>query len=91
MTPGMKSNMAEITGTNKYGITKDTLIGDLIDKYPFIKSELLNLSPEIKNNLSNPILFRVMKKVANLSIVAAKASMDVDELIVKLVGIIDSV
>ncbi len=68
---------------NKYGLTKDTLIGDLVEKYPQLKEILPTISPKYKK-LTNPVLFATMGKVATLEMVAGRGGFTTNELIEKL-------
>lgn len=63
-----------------YGLTKDTVIGDIIEKYPYIREFMPTVSSEYKK-ITNPIHFAIMKKVARLDMIAAKGGFTVDELI----------
>jgi uncharacterized protein len=65
-------------------LRKDTLIKDLIKEYPFIKEELLSLSPKFQK-LKNPILFNTMSSVATLEMIASRGNLEVEELIAALV------
>ncbi|OPJ65276.1 PAS domain-containing protein [Clostridium oryzae] len=74
----------ELLTENEYGITKATVIGDLISQYPFIKEFLFNLSPKF-SKLKNPILFKTMSKVATLEMISERGGFKVKELIDKIV------
>ena len=63
-----------------YGLTKDTVIGDIVEKYPYIREFMPTVSSEYKK-ITNPIHFTIMKKVARLDMIAAKGGFTVDELI----------
>ena len=63
-----------------YGLTKDTVIGDIVEKYPYIREFMPTVSSEYKK-ITNPIYFAIMKKVARLDMIAAKGGFTVDELI----------
>ena len=63
-----------------YGLTKDTVIGDIVEKYPYIREFMPTVSSEYKK-ITNPIHFAIMKKVARLDMIAAKGGFTVDELI----------
>lgn len=53
-------------------------IGDLLASYPFVKDYLISLHPEYKR-LNNPVLYAVMKKTANLNMVAEVGKFEIDE------------
>jgi DUF438 domain-containing protein len=74
---------------NEYGITKTTIIGDLVKQYPFIKEFLLNQSPKF-SKLKNPILFKTMSSIATLEMISERGGLDTQELINKIVGEIKS-
>ena len=60
-------------------LEKSTKIGELVEKYPEVKSFLKTLSPEY-SNLDNPELFAMMKDIATLEMVAIKGGFEFDEL-----------
>jgi uncharacterized protein len=68
---------------NEYGITKDSIIGDLVKKYPYIKEFLFNLSPKF-SKLKNPILFKTMSSIATLEMISERGGFEVNELIDKI-------
>jgi DUF438 domain-containing protein len=74
---------------NEYGITKTTIIGDLVKQYPFIKEFLFNLSPKF-SKLKNPILFKTMSSIANLEMISERGGLDTQEIINKIVQEIKS-
>lgn len=47
---------------NPYGLTENTVIGEIIDKYPYIKEFMPTLSPTYKK-LLDPIQHMIMSKV----------------------------
>lgn len=59
---------------------KDTSVKDLIDQYPFIKEELLGLSPKFQK-LKNPILFKTMSSMATIEMIANRGNLELDSLI----------
>ncbi len=77
------------TTTHAYGITKDTIVGDLVKEFPFIKAFLISLSPNYKK-LGNPILFKTMSSIATIEMIAERGNLQVDEMIGKLVEEIQS-
>ena len=68
------------TGKENYGLTKDTVIGDIVEKYPYIREFMPTVSSEYKK-ITNPIHFAIMKKVARLDMIAARGGFTVEELI----------
>jgi uncharacterized protein len=74
---------------NEYGITKDTVIGDLVKKYPFLKEFMISLSPKF-SKLKNPIIFKTMASVATLEMISERGGFQVQELLDKIVGEIAS-
>lgn len=81
-TKNIESNSVEIQ--NKYGIKKETIIGDLVKEYPFIKEFLFNLSPKF-NKLKNPILFKTMSSIATIEMISERAGFKIEDLIDKIV------
>ena len=69
---------------NDYDITENTVIGDLVKKYPFIKEYMLSLSPKYQK-LQNPILFKTMSAVATMEMIASRGGLQTEDLIDKLV------
>ena len=69
---------------NDYNITEDTVIGDLVKRYPFIKEYMLSLSPKYQK-LQNPILFKTMSAVATMEMIASRGGLQTEDLIDKLV------
>lgn len=61
-------------------IEPKTVIGALIDQYPYIKDFLGTLSPDYKR-LSNPVVFKTMKNIATLDMVSKVGGFNVDHLI----------
>jgi len=85
-----KENIVEhaVGQHNKYGLTKETILKDMLREYPFIKEFLLDLSPNY-SKLKNPILFKTMSSVANLEMIAERGNFKVNELIEKITREID--
>lgn len=69
---------------NKFGITKDTIIGDLVKEYPFIKEFLYNLSPKF-SKLKNPVVFKTMSSIATLEMISDRGGFKPHDLIDKIV------
>lgn len=74
---------------NEYGITKETVIGDLVRKYPFIKEFLVSLSPKY-SKLQNPIIFKTMSSIATLEMISERGGFEVQDFINKIVNEIRS-
>ncbi|HHX62216.1 MAG TPA: DUF1858 domain-containing protein [Epulopiscium sp.] len=70
--------------SNIYNITSETIIGDLINDHPYIKDFLMGLSPKYEK-LKNPVVFKMMSKVASLDIISERGDMTPDVLISKIV------
>ena len=62
--------------------TKDTLVKDILAKYPDLKAKLINMDPKFKI-LDNPLAAAMISK-ATLADVSVKAGMDVESLIAQL-------
>jgi hypothetical protein len=75
---------------NKYNITKETKIGNLVKEYPFLKDFLLSLSPKFEK-LKSPILFKTMASLATLEMIGERGSFEISDLINKLISEIDRV
>lgn len=73
---------------NPYNITKDSNIGELIKKYPYIKNFLLDLSPKF-SKLKNPVLFKTMSAMATIEMISQRGGFDVEDLIDKIVKVIE--
>ena len=87
-----ESKKDELSGEvikNQYGLTKETVIGDLVKKYPFLKEFLLNLSPKF-SKLKNPVLFKTMASIATLSMISERGGFEVEEVISKITEEINS-
>ncbi|MBD7912035.1 PAS domain-containing protein [Clostridium cibarium] len=78
-----KDSGAEVK--NEYGITKNTIIGDIVKDYPFIKDFLVDLSPKF-SKLKNSLLFKTMASMATIEMISARGGFEVNELINKIVG-----
>lgn len=74
--------------SNEYDITSQTVIGNLIKDYPYLKDFLIDLSPKYEK-LRNPVLFKTMSKVANIDMISKKGGFKSEELIDKLIDKID--
>lgn len=72
---------------NEFGINADTKIGELIEKYPYLKEHIVSLSPKFQK-LNNPVLFKTMTSFATLGMVSDRGNLKVEEIIESLVNII---
>ena len=68
---------------NPYGLTESTVIGEIIDKYPYIREFMPTLSPTYKK-LLDPIQYMIMSKVATLDMIAMRGGFPLDELIERI-------
>ncbi|MBM7613763.1 PAS domain-containing protein [Alkaliphilus hydrothermalis] len=84
-----KDKLEIIEVKNEYNITKETIIGDVVKKYPFIKDFLFELSPKF-SKLKNPIIFKTMSFVATLEMISERGGFEVQDLIGKIVKEIDT-
>lgn len=73
---------------NEYGINKDSNIGEIVKKYPYIKNFLVNLSPKF-SKLKNPILFKTMSSMATIEMIAQRGDFETKDLLEKIVTEID--
>lgn len=60
-------------------VNKDTLLKDILKKYPSLKEHLISLNDKYK--LLNSSLAKVLMNNASLKMVAKKGGMDIDHLI----------
>lgn len=79
---------AEEIPENEYGITKDSNIGDIVKKYPYIKNFLIDFSPKF-SKLKNPILFKTMSSMATIEMIAQRGGFETKDLLEKIVNEID--
>ncbi|SHI84842.1 hypothetical protein SAMN02745975_00745 [Geosporobacter subterraneus DSM 17957] len=83
--PEVKSEeTAPAEAKNEYGITKETIIGDLVKEHPFVKDYLFNLSPKY-SKLKNPILFKTMSSIATIEMISERGGFEVQDLIQRIV------
>ena len=68
---------------NPYGLTENTVIGEIVDKYPYIKEFMPTLSPTYKK-LMDPVQYMIMSKVATLDMIAMRGGFPVEEIIEKI-------
>jgi len=86
---GDKKGKESVEIKNEYNITKETIIGDLVKEYPFIKDFLFELSPKF-SKLKNPIIFKTMSFVATLEMISERGGLEVQDLIDSIVKEIDT-
>ncbi|TCT15538.1 hypothetical protein EDC18_103244 [Natranaerovirga pectinivora] len=84
-----KNTNDKVESNNSYGITKDTIIGELVKEYPFVKDFLLSLSPKFKK-LKNPILFKTMSSIATLEMISQRGELDIEDVINKITKAIEA-
>jgi len=68
---------------SEYGLNESSVIGDIIDKYPYIKEFMPTLAPEY-TKLLDPVQYMIMSKVATLDMIAARGGFEVADLIKKI-------
>lgn len=81
--PIVKPTQIESAAKSRLQITKDTLLGDLIEQNPDLKHYMLTLSPAY-DNLNNPAVFNTMRKVATLEMVSQIGGFEVNDIITKI-------
>jgi DUF438 domain-containing protein/uncharacterized protein (DUF2249 family) len=81
----VKGNESSVDSKNEIntGITPNMTIGNLLKKYPYLKEFLIQMNPMFKK-LNNPIVYKTMKNIATMDMVASRAGIGVEELIDKL-------
>lgn len=77
------SEASKAIADNPYGFMPDTVIGEIIKKYPGIYSYLPSISSKYKK-LKNPIAFKAMSNIATLEMIAQRGDIPVEDLIQKL-------
>jgi DUF438 domain-containing protein len=85
---GEKNKEAYVIKENSYGITRQTVIGDVVKKYPFVKEFLFQLSPKF-SKLNNPVIFKAMASIATMEMISERGEFEVQDLIDKIVDEID--
>lgn len=68
---------------SRYGFTPDMTIGEVVKRYPAVRSWLASLSPSYKK-LTNPVAFKAMGSIATLDMVAQRGGLSAGQLIGKL-------
>jgi hypothetical protein len=61
-------------------ITSQSKLFDVLEAYPFLESQIINIAPPFQN-LKNPVLRRTVGKIATLEKVAQVGGMDVTKLV----------
>ncbi len=61
-------------------ITSQSRLFDVLETYPFLESQIINIAPPFQN-LKNPVLRRTVGKIATVEKVAQIGGMDVDKLV----------
>lgn len=61
-------------------ITSQSKLFDVLEAYPFLESQIINIAPPFQN-LKNPVLRRTVGKIATLEKVAQVGGMSVDKLV----------
>lgn len=61
-------------------ITSQSKLFDVLEAYPFLESQIMNIAPPFQN-LKTPVLRRTVGKIATLEKVAQVAGMDVSKLV----------
>lgn len=77
------SPSAEAGRENPYGLSKDTIIYDMIKKYPYLRDFLPTISPKYEKILK-PVAFNTIAKIATLEMAATRGDIELDLLIEKL-------
>jgi hypothetical protein len=61
-------------------ITRASKLYDVLEAYPFLEAQIVNIAPPFKN-LKNPVLRRTVGKIATIEKVAQVGGMDADKLV----------
>lgn len=77
-----KSNQekGEDEADNEFGLTRQTVIGKIVEKYPYIREFMPTIAPEYRK-LADPVQYMIMSRVATLDMIAARGGFKVDEII----------
>ncbi|MDY6073213.1 MAG: DUF1858 domain-containing protein [Eubacteriales bacterium] len=62
-------------------INKDTMLKDLLNEYPWLKDELINISDKFK--LLNTPLGKIMLNKVNIEDISKRSGIDIDTIIAK--------
>jgi len=73
---------------NKYGLNGDTILADMVKKYPFTKTFLSTLVPKFKK-INNPLIYKTMSGIASLDMIAKRGNITLEYLVGELVSEID--
>lgn len=65
---------------NPYGLTGDSVIYDIIQKYPYIREFMPTISPKYEKIL-NPVAFNTIGRIATLEMVAQRGGFELSEII----------
>jgi hypothetical protein len=61
-------------------ITPETLIGDLLDKYPHLEEELIRIAP-VFSKLKNPVLRKTIARVTSIRQAAAVGNVNLSDMV----------
>lgn len=78
--PTDEEAIAQVHG---YGLTPETTLGSIVEKYPYIKEFMISLSPNY-HMLKDPQMAQKMMPIAELKMVAMNGGFDVNDLIAKI-------
>ncbi|MGV8146265.1 MAG: DUF438 domain-containing protein [Alkaliphilus sp.] len=73
---------------NKYGLNGDTILVDMVKKYPFTKTFLSTLVPKFKK-INNPLIYKTMSGIASLDMIAKRGDITLEFLVAELVAEIE--
>lgn len=62
-------------------INKDTMLKDLLNEYPWLKDELINISDKFK--MLNSPLGKIMLNKVNIEEISKRSGIDIDTIIAK--------
>ncbi len=68
---------------NPYNITNESVIGDIIEKYPYIREYLPSIAPEFKTIL-NPVMFQTIGQIATIEMASKRGGVEPDYMISKI-------
>lgn len=75
---------------NPYGLSANSIIFDVVKKYPYIREFMPAISPKYEK-LLNPVAFNTIGKIATLEMVAQRGGLPLEELLVKMTAKMDEV
>lgn len=73
---------------NGFEITNQTLLMDIIKRYPYIKEVIIALSPKFKK-LKNPFVFKTISSIATIEMISRKGDLTSEEVIYSIIKAID--